>query len=643
MMQHSSLVWRTVRAGIVSCLSLLGASLLAPARASAQGPAPLYQPRAIKLTYQHGTRSPDGAPGPNYWENHAQYHIALRAAPPDRTIHGTEQIEYHNNSPDTLRALVFKLFSNVHKPGAPRIGGAAADYLTSGTHIDSFSVNGTPQTWGNDANVFTSKAVRLPTPLAPHDSVAMAVAWHYDVTGGGGREGVIDSTTYYLAYFYPRVAVYDDYNGWDTMDFTGEQEFYSDFNDYDVSITVPRNFVVWGTGTLTDAAQVLQPDVLQRFQASFTSDSTIHVASGAATQAGQTTRQDSVNTWHFAASNIPDMAFGVSDHYDWDAASVLVDDAAGRRASTQAAYNDDAKDYHYMVQFARGALNFLSHQWPGVPYPYEKSTVFRGFADMEYPMMVNDNSNADTSFSRFVVAHEIAHTYFPFYMGINETRYGFMDEGWATTFEYLINQVDMGKPAAERLYQQFRVAGWIRDPSPLEDLPIITPEDVLKGVAYGNNAYGKASLGYLAAKDLLGDAMFKKCLQAFIARWHGKHPIPWDFFNTFNNVSGENLNWFWRDWYFSDDYIDLAVAGVTHTAKGYAVAVKNIGGMDAPFDLVLKYSDGSTDSLHETPAVWRANQARATIAVPTAKTLTSVSIDGGIWMDADTSNNRWSR
>ena len=468
-------------------------------------PQPLYLPRAIKLAYAHGTRSPDGAPGPNYWENHAQYRIAVQAAPPDSTIRGSEQIEYHNNSPDTLRVLVFKLFSNVHKPGAPRMGGTAVDYLTSGTHIDSFSVNGRPQPWGNDANVFTVKAVRLPAPLPPHDSVAMGVTWHYNVTGGGGREGIIDPTTYYLAYFYPRVAVYDDYNGWDTMDFTGEQEFYSDFNDYDVSITVPQNYVVWGTGTLMDAAQVLQPAPLQRFQASFSSDTTIHVATGAATQAGETTRQDATNTWHFTATNVPDMAFGVSDHYDWDAASVLVDDATGRRASTQAAYNDDAQDYHYMVQFARSALDFLSHRWPGVPYPYEKSTVFRGFADMEYPMMVNDNSNADTSFSRFVVAHEIAHTYFPFYMGINETRYGFMDEGWATTFEYLINQVDMGKPKAEKLYQQFRVARWASDPSPLEDLPIITPEDVLKGVAYGNNAYGKASLGYLAVKDLLGD------------------------------------------------------------------------------------------------------------------------------------------
>ncbi len=605
-------------------------------------PQPLYMPRAIKAAYAHGTRSLDGMPGPAYWENHASYRIAVEAAPPDRTIRGSEQIVYHNNSPDTLRFLVFKLFSNVHKPGAPRMGGAAADYLGSGTHIDSFSVNGRPQAWGDDANVFTWKVVRLAIPLSPHDSVQMGVAWHYDVTGGGGREGIIDPTTYYLAYFYPRVAVYDDYNGWDVMDFTGSQEFYSDFNDYDVSITVPRNFVVWGTGTLTDADQVLQSAPLQRFRASFTSDTTVHVAPASATSAGETTRQDSVNTWHFTATNIPDMAFGVSDHYDWDAASVLVDDAAHRRASVQSAYNDDAKDYHYMVQFARGALDFLSHQWPGVPYPYEKSTVFRGFADMEYPMMVNDNSNADTSFSRFVVAHEIAHTYFPFYMGINETRYGFMDEGWATTFEYLINQVDMGKPAAEKLYQQFRVARWASDPSPLEDLPIITPEDVLKGVAYGNNAYGKASLGYLAVKDLLGDAMFKKCLQAFIARWHGKHPIPWDFFNTFNDVSAENLNWFWRDWYFSNDYIDLAVAGVTHAARGYTVAVKNIGGMDAPFDLILRYAGGgAADTVHETPRVWQANQQEASVAVPGGKVLQSVTIDGGIWMDADVSNNSW--
>jgi len=320
-----------------------------------------------------------------------------------------------------------------------------------------------------------------------------------------------------------------------------------------------------------------------------------------------------------------------------------VDDVSHRRASVQAAYNDSSADYHRMVQYGRHALDWLSHNWPGVPYPYEKTTVVQGFAGMEYPMMANDESYADTIFSRFVAEHEIAHSYFPFYMGINESRYGFMDEGWATTFEYLIGQVDLGKARADSAFRQFRVNGWVRDPSPVADLPIITPEDMLKGAAYGNNAYGKPALGYLAMKDLLGDVAFKKCLHAFMDRWHGKHPIPWDFFNTFNDVAGENLNWFWQAWYFSNNYIDLAVGSVKQTSRGYAVVIDNVGGMPAPVDLHVRYSDGSTESIHETPAIWKSSQKRAAVIIATRKAVQSLELDGGIWMDADSTNNRWVR
>jgi hypothetical protein len=603
----------------------------------------LYMPRTVKEAIRKGTRSLDGRPGPNYWENHGRYSISLTVAPPDRTIRGTEQISYSNNSPDTLKSLVIKLFINIHKPGAPRAGGAADAYLTPGVHIDSFAVNGTATPWGDDARTFTWKRVRLKTPLMPHDSVKLAFDWHYEISLEAGREGMIDSTTYYLAYFYPRVAVYDDYNGWDTMDFTDAQEFYSDFNDYDVTLNVPANYVVWGTGTLLNAADVLQPAPLQRFNNSFTSDQVIHVATRQQMAGDSITVQKPTNAWHFRASNIPDMAFAVSNHYDWDAASVIVDDAAHRRASVQSAFNDTAADYHHMVHFGQHALDWLSHNWPGVPYPYEKTTIVQGSADMEYPMMVNDGSTPDTVFSRFVVEHEIAHTYFPFYMGTNETRYGFMDEGWATTFEYLVGTADLGKERASTFFQQFRVNGWIHDPSPLEDLPIVTPGDVLKGVAYGNNAYGKPALGYLAMKDLLGDAQFKKCLQAYMDRWHGKHPTPWDFFNTFSNVSGKNLNWFWNDWYFSNNYIDLAVAGVDKTRNGYSVVIDNIGGMDAPVDIRVKYTNGDSATFHQTPAIWEANQQKATVTVRTTKTISALDLDGGIWVDADTTNNKWAR
>jgi peptidase M1-like protein len=627
--------WRRLAAAQAALLAFLALPWLA-APAAAQ----LYMPRAVQRAFANGTRSPDGRPGPRYWQNRGRYTITLTAAPPDRTVRGSEQITYLNDSPDTLKALVVKLFLNIHRPGAPRDGGASADYLTTGVHVDRFAVNGAAAPWQDNPQFFTWQPVRLAAPLAPHDSVRLAFDWHYEISREAGREGMLDSTTWYLAYFYPRVAVYDDYNGWDTMDFTDLQEFYSDFNDYDVTLRVPANFIVWGTGTLVDPQTVLQPEALRRYRASLTSDTTVHVATREDVANHRVTQQKT-NDWHFRARDVPDMAFGLSDHYDWDATSVVVDDAAHRRASAQAAFHDTAADFHHMAQFARHSLDWLSHHWPGVPYPYEKSTVFQGTADMEYPMMVNDNSNADTTFSRFVAEHEIAHTYMPFYMGINETRYGFMDEGWATTFEYLIGVADMGQAREEQFYRRFRVNRWIQDPSPLEDLPIVTPADVLKGAAYGNNAYGKASLGYLAVKDLLGDDVFRRALHAYMDRWHGRHPIPWDFFNTFNDVSGRSLDWFWNRWFFGNDYIDLAVASVTRAAGGYQVVLNNVGGMPAPVDLVLRYADGSTETRHQTPAIWQANPRQAAVAVTTGKVLQSLDLDGGIWMDAHPADNHW--
>ncbi len=433
----------------------LGASLALAIASPVRGQAgeSLYMPRAVKQAYAKGTRLPNGQPGATYWQNRARYAITVTASPPARTVTGTEQIVYFNNSPDTLRSLVIELFANVHKPGAARAGGTTEDYLTSGVQIDTFTVNGKRVPWGDDSHTGTWKRVELPAALLPRDSIPLSFAWHYDVSKRSGREGAIDSTTFFLAYFYPRVAVYDDYNGWDTMEFNDMQEFYSDFNDYDVTVKVPANFIVWGTGTLLNAAEVLQPAYVQRFQASLTSDQTVRVVTRDDLAAKNITRQQAVNAWHFKASDIPDVAFGLSDHYDWDATSVVVDDATRRRSGAQAAYNDNAADYHHVAQYARHSLDWLSHNWPGVPYPFEKTTVFQGFAGMEYPMMANDESYPDTVFSRFVAEHEIAHSWFPFYMGINESRYAFMDEGWATTFEYLIGVVDLGGEMASEHVQ----------------------------------------------------------------------------------------------------------------------------------------------------------------------------------------------
>lgn len=603
----------------------------------------LFMPRDIQQAYKNQSRSMDGRPGKHYWQNNASYKISITARPPDRNIQGNETITYYNNSSDTLRSVSIKLFLNIHKPGAPRNYGVSDDYLGKGVTIDGVTAGGEKLQWRDGVTFPTVKQLRLKKPIAPHSSMDFSFDWHFELSKQSGREGVIDSTSFFLAYFYPRIAVYDDYNGWDQISFMDSHEFYNDFNDYDISINVPKNFIVWGTGTLQKPETVLQPECLERYKQSFISDTTIHIATKEALQGKKVTLQNEMNSWRFTASNIPDMAFGISDHYLWDGASVVVDTVTNRRASTQAAYNEEAKDFRYMVQFARHSLQWFSNNWPGIVYPYEKTTVFRGFADMEYPMMVNDNSAADTVFAKFVAEHEIAHTYFPFYMGINESRYPFMDEGWATALELLIGYADQGTEKAESLFKRFRVNGWINNPAAEEQIPIITPADALTGSGFGHNEYGKAALGYLALKDLLGDALFKKCLHEFMNRWNGKHPTPWDMFYSFNDAAGKNLNWFWNNWFFSTHYIDLSLKKASKNAAGYTITVENAGGYAVPVDIVIQYKDGSSQTFHQTPAIWEKNQQLASISLPIKKDVASIQLDGRIFMDANTADNAWQR
>jgi hypothetical protein len=590
---------------------LLSALALASLAYAAQAQTSLYQPRDIKRAYAKGTRAADGRPGPKYWQNRARYDITVQAAPPARDIRGRETITYFNNSPDTLKSLVIRLIQNIHKPGVSRDGDASPEYLTEGVTIDSFAVGGQTRPY-NGRGAATAQTIGLAKPLMPHDSVRLAFGWHFPISQESGREGMLDKTTFFLAYFYPRIAVYDDYNGWDRLPFVDSKEFYNDFNNYTLRVRVPANYIVWATGTLQNPKQVLQPAFAKKLEKSMTSDQIIHIATAADLAKKNITAQQPFNTWVWKANDISDVTLALSNHYDWDAASVIVDPATKRRASVQAAFGDSTEDFHSSVKFSQNALSWFSRNWPGVPYPFPKMTVVQGFADMEYPMMVNDSPQKDLKFAQLVQDHEIAHTYFPFYMGINESRYAFMDEGWATTFEL---------------------------PSTAEDLPTITPSSELKA-GYGNNSYGKASLSYLALKDMLGDDLFKKCLHTYMDRWHSKHPIPWDYFNSMSNASGQDLTWFFNNWFFSNGYIDLALTKADKTAQGTVVTIQNVGGFAVPVDLKVSYADGSSETLHRSPDLWRTNQQQASLTIPAGKVVQNVAFDHGLYLDADASNDR---
>ncbi|OXG08466.1 hypothetical protein BC749_104136 [Flavobacterium araucananum] len=597
----------------------------------------LYMPRNIKESYANGVRSMDGKPGKNYWQNHGKYTIVLNVNAETKIISGTETILYENNSNDTIKNLRIRFVNNIHKKTSPRAVLNSEDFFTDGLTITALKIEN--EVYKEDARDWgTVGVVKMKKPLPPHSKITIDIDWNYPLSKLSGREGQIDNTTFFAAYSYPRVSVFDDYNKWDQLPHTSGQEFYNDFNDYTYSVKAPKNYVVYGTGDLLNPDEVLQPEFASRLKKSYTTDEVLHIANEQEMKNGLVTKQNDWNVWKFEAKNISDVCFGLSDHYLWDAGSVIVDKKTKRRASVQAAYDIKGTDFVNSIKNNQYALDWFSNNWPGIPYPYSKMTAFQGFADMEYPMMCNDSQMNDPIFAQLVQDHEVAHTYFPFYMGINETRYAFMDEGWATTFEYLIGIAEHGKEAADKFYKEFRVKDYIKDSSTEEDQPIITMSSQLSDSGYGNNSYGKASLSYLALKDLLGDDLFKKSLHAYMDNWNGKHPIPWDYFNSINAASGKNLNWFFNNWFFTNNYIDISIKNVAKNV----VSVENVGGFAIPFDVIVTYTDHTTETVHQTPTVWQTNQKQATIALKNKKEIKQVTLDGGIFMDATPANNSWS-
>lgn len=593
-------------------------------------------PRNIKKAYQNGTRDISGAPGKKYWQNKGIYDVQVKVDAKTKVVSGKETIMYSNNSPNDLNELAIRFVNNLHKPESPRSGSVSRDFLSSGLKIKSFMVDGLryrvdSENWG------TVEKVKLDKVLKSKSKAEVKIEWEYPLSVQSGREGQIDPETFYVAYSFPRISVYDDYNGWDMLPHSDRQEFYNDFNDYSFAVSAPQNYVVWATGNFLNPEEVLQPEYLSRFKNSLKSNEVIHIASEAEMKSGKVTKNNQWNVWKFKADHITDFCFALSNHYVWDGSSVQL---TTKRASVQAGYKAGAKDFEHYVEWMRYNLDWFSKNWPGIEYPYPVMTAIQGYADMEYPMMINDTSIPDDlKDARLTADHEIAHTYFPFYMGINETRYAYMDEGWATTLEYLIGIDENGKEAAENFYKNFRVKRWISDASAEQDQPIITMSTQVSGAGYGNNSYVKSSLSYLALKDYLGDDLFKKALHHYMDNWNGKHPVPWDYFYSMNTGSGKNLNWFFNNWFYSNYYIDLKINDVAQKKGQIIVKADNIGGFAIPFDAVVTYQDQTTEKIHFTPEIWEKNQKQTVFSVKSKKKVKSVLLDGGLFMDYTPDDN----
>jgi hypothetical protein len=633
-------------------MGIWGTLLLGVQAVSAQK---LFTTTNVQLANENQTRTTSGLPGKSYWQNKGDYDIRIRFDPSTNILTGEETIAYDNNSPDSLKQLIIRLYPDLYKKGVVRgtlFGNIRDEDLTDGVSIDQLKIDGqevaVPQSKDaayhdngiNKKGYFSNTNLIVPVKtILPESKITLTIKWHYTVnTGSQIRTGRVDSSTYFIAYFFPRLAVYDDINGWDTWSYNGTQEFYNDFGDYKVEIDLPKKYIVWATGQRENATDNFTQTILDRIATAWKSDSIIHVIDTADYSKQDIFKATANGKWKFTASNVTDFAFAFSDHYIWDASSLVVDPITKRRSMASAAYNPIHEDYYDVANQAHQSVYYMSYNYPKVAFPFPQITVFDGTDQMEYPMMVNDNPTPTHKDAVQLTSHEIFHSYFPFYMGINETQYAWMDEGWATIGESVISPL-MKEPEDEGIFSKRRyehVAGTDRD------IPLITNTKLYDGEAYLANSYGKAAICYWVLQDMLGDYQYFKCLHTYMDNWHGKHPTPYDFFNSFKTDGDKDLNWFWQKWFFDRVYPDLGIVNIGQTGSIAAITIINKGGLPLPINLTLLLNDSSTMDVHYAADTWnKATGNKFSFREKVTGRVIGATLGNSFTPDVDKEDNKW--
>ena len=642
---------------IFLALALAAPALAAQAPPARPVPHPIEPPRVFERALQQGTRAASGLPGPRYWQQWADYRIRATVDAQARTLTGSESITYRNHSPDTLRVLVLKVYQNLHAPGATRNEEAE---VTGGTTISRVAVGGAAleKTEGRGTGYFTQGTllgVRPAQPVAPGDSVRLEIDFSFKIpqAGASGRMGYSKDNLLYLAYWYPQMAVYDDVGGWHTDPFLGAAEFYMGYGNYQVELTAPEGWVVMGTGALQNPEQVLAPAVLDRWRRAQRSDSVVHVLTAADFGAGKATvdAPNDVLTWRFRADTVRDVAFSVTRESNWDAARTPVGDrdgdGRGDFSTINAFWRADAPRWAQAARYAQQSITHHS-RFTGIPYPYPHMTAVEGEdiigGGMEYPMMtlIGAYTQAGDTALYSVTAHELAHMWFPMIVGVDETRYGWMDEG---TTDFNENEAFAGFfPGARNAHvrEQQQYAGVV---SRGADAELLTWTDYQPGGMGGFASYVKPATALYALRGLLGEETFLRGYRAYAAAWKYKHPKPWDFFNAFNAAAGRDLWWFWSTWYDETWTLDHAVASVADGAGGTTITVEDRGRAPMPARLLITRQDGATERREVPVDTWLSGARSATVTVPAGSSpVVKVEIDPeSFFPDVDRANNVWTR
>ena len=574
-----------------------------------------YIPLNIKPAYKKQTRSLDGNPGINYWQNHSTYNIKVELDPRVKILKGSEEIVYYNESPDSLNSIVVRLYQNINQPTAKRDFYLNPEAVSDGMIISKILVNGDSIGVKDNPKVRiigTNLILKLDEKLAPKNSIDLSMNWEFKIPEVETmRFGSYDSTSIFVAYWYPQISVYDDIDGWDRMDYSGTMEMYNDFSDYKVEFNVPSGFHVWSTGVWQNPEDVLTQKYLDRYKQAWTSDKVIKIIGKEDLQNNDIYKNKNGNTFVFISKHIPDFAFGISDHYLWDAVSFIPDSSLDKRVYCTAAYKESSKDFKDVAEYAKESLQFFSYKIPGVPYPYPSATVFNGSGGMEFPMIVNNGNARSIEGTVGVTSHELAHQYLPFYMGTNERKYPFMDEGWAVMLPF-----DFQEKFSEKTTPLERNVSAYEDFAGNEyELPLMIPTPTINWRTSRTSSYTRPAIAYEILRNTLGDDAFLKAMKTYIQRWNGKHPIPTDFFFTFNDVLKQDLSWYWKSWFYQFSYPDLAILSVKSKKTSITIEIKNIGGLPLPIKIQIMSNGEVAKEIYKTADIWKSGKDKVKVKI----------------------------
>ena len=593
---------------------------------------------------QSGTpyRSAGGQPGPQYWQNRADYKIAASIDTATNTVSGDVEIIYTNNSPDQLKFLWLQVDQNIYKQDSrgsattTQTGGRWANTgFTKGDVIKSISFtqangkNYTPKFNVTD----TRMQVWLNEPLkGDGEKAKLKISFAFEVPQYGtdrmGRLKTKNGTVYEVAQWFPRLAVYDDVEGWNTLPYLGAGEFYLEYGDIDYSITAPSDMIVVGSGELLNPQECLTAGQVKKYNAAKTSDKTITIR-GADEINNPASRPSTKSiTWKFRIENTRDVAWAASKAFVWDAARINL--PSGKKSLAMSVYPIESikKDgWQRSTEFVKGSIEHYSKMWFEFPYPAAVN-VAGIVGGMEYPGIVFCGYNASGAGLWGVTDHEFGHTWFPMIVGSNERKYAWMDEGFNTFINGLSTKAFNKGEFEGQSYFPGDLTKYIFK-NDMDEL--FTRPEVIQQENLGIAAYEKPSIMLNALRNVvLGPERFDAAFREYINRWAFKHPTPWDFFHTIENVSGEDLAWFWRSWVMNNWKLDQAVKEVNYIEKnpanGAAVTIQNLEQMAMPVAVLIKEANGKEQRLSLPVEVWQRG-GQWTFHVNTTSEITEVILD----------------